>query len=86
MKGATARQEQLLRFIDQYTVHAGYPPTLREMANHLGASSSSGAYDHIRSLIGKGLVRRRRYTSRGTVLTAEGQCVARNIEFRRQLG
>lgn len=75
-----------MRFIDRYVRDNGLPPTLREMANHLGASSSAAAVDHLESLVGKGLVRRRRHCSRGTTLTPEGMCLARDIDLRRQLG
>ncbi len=86
MTGLTARQEKLVRFIDQYVRDNGLPPTLREMSNHLGCSSSAAAVDHLVALVRKGMVRRRRYTARGTTLTPEGMCLARDIDLRRQLG
>lgn len=86
MKGPTRQQEKIVRFIDQYIREHGYPPTLREMATHIGASSSAGAVDHLKSLVAKGMVQRRRHTSRGTTLTPEGLCFARDIDLRRQLG
>lgn len=86
MKKATDRQHQLVRFIADYVRDNGMPPTLREMATHIGASSSAGAVDHIKALAKKGYVKRVHYRSRGTTLTAEGFCLARDIELRGQLG
>lgn len=82
----TERQEKVLRFIDEHTRLQGYPPSLREIATHIGGSSSNGAYDHIAALVKKGMVRRRVEIARGTVITAEGQCFLRGIDFQKQLG
>lgn len=86
MKGPTERQQKLMRFIHEFTRDEGYPPTLREMARSLGAVSPTAALDHLNSLVRKGLVRRRANVSRGTALTAEGQCLVRDISLRSQLG
>ena len=36
----TARQAQVLRFITEHKTTRGYPPTLREIGNHLGIRST----------------------------------------------
>jgi repressor LexA len=86
VRGLTARQEKLVRFIHEYTRQNQMPPTLRDMANHLGARSSAAAVDHLKALQKKGYVKRRAFASRGTVLTPEGLCLARDIDLRGQLG
>ena len=50
MQGLTKRQEQTLDFIRSSIEDRGYPPTLREIGEHLGISSTNGVNDHLRAL------------------------------------
>ena len=86
MTPPSPKQEKILRFIDAYIREHGMPPTLKDMARHLGAKSPTAPLDIIKALAKKGYVRRRAFASRGTVLTPEGQCLARDIILRGQLG
>lgn len=54
----TARQRQIHEFMCTYQDEHGAPPTLREIAEHIGATSTNTATDHIRSLARRGMVRR----------------------------
>jgi len=56
MKGLTERQKQVLDFIKNYIRSSRYPPTIREIADHLSISVK-GAYDHLKALERKGRVR-----------------------------
>lgn len=58
MKGLTARQRQLLEYIEAHLAENGYPPTLREMAAELGVSSPNGVNDHLKALERKGYIAR----------------------------
>lgn len=58
MNGLTQRQEQLLRFIETYGEMHGFPPSIREMAEHMGIRSTNGVNDHLKALLRKGYVRR----------------------------
>ncbi len=49
MKGLTARQRQVLEFIKGYIKDQRYPPTVREIAQHLDISVKGG-YDHLKAL------------------------------------
>lgn len=54
----TARQEQLLRLIEESLTRRGYVPTLQELARALRVSSLQGVKDHLAALERKGYIRR----------------------------
>jgi repressor LexA len=56
-KKLTMRQQQVLDFITDYVRGAGYPPTVREIANAFDISSK-GAYDHLVAIEKKEYIRR----------------------------
>ena len=64
MQKLTARQKAVLEYISD-SIHArGYPPTLREIGNHLGVRSTNGVNDHLRALERKGYLTREDMKSR----------------------
>ena len=58
MTDLTARQEQVLRFIREFTRANGYPPTVREIGSELELSSPSTVHVHLGNLERLGLIRR----------------------------
>lgn len=68
MQGLTKRQEQTLDFIRSSIVERGYPPTLREIGEHMGIRSTNGVNDHLRALERKGYLRREDMKSRALKL------------------
>jgi repressor LexA len=54
----TARQEKLLRLIENSHATRGYAPSLQELAHAMGISSLQGVKDHLAALERKGYVRR----------------------------
>ena len=58
MKELTLRQRQLLTFIEEHLREVGYPPTIREMADHMGIRSTNGVSDHLKALERKGYIAR----------------------------
>jgi repressor LexA len=64
MKKLTARQQAVLDFIVESIQERGYPPTLREIGNHLGIKSTNGVNDHLRALERKGYLTREDMKSR----------------------
>lgn len=64
MQGLTKRQEQTLEFIRTSIKDRGYPPTLREIGEHMGIRSTNGVNDHLRALERKGYLRREDMKSR----------------------
>jgi len=60
----TQRQQAVLEFIVESIQDQGYPPTLREIGNHLGIRSTNGVNDHLRALERKGYLTREDMKSR----------------------
>ena len=58
MTDLTARQEQVLRFIREFTRANGYPPTVREIGSELELSSPSTVHVHLGNLERLGFIRR----------------------------
>jgi len=72
MEELTPRQQQVLDFVTSCLDHCGYPPTLREIAAHLGIRGTLGAAKHLDALERKGLIRKSPGSSRGLALTERG--------------
>jgi repressor LexA len=60
----TKRQNEVLEFIRDYIMEAGFSPTVREIAEHFGFTSHTSAEKHLVSLEKKGLIRRQPGLSR----------------------
>lgn len=77
MQKLTDRQRAVLEFISASISDRGYPPTLREIGNHLGIRSTNGVNDHLRALERKGYLTREDMKSRTLrlVRTPEGRPV-----------
>ncbi len=56
MKTMTKRQEQILNFLRDFIDEHKYPPTIREIANYFSISVK-GAYDHVKALEKKNIIR-----------------------------
>ncbi|HEY3367936.1 MAG TPA: transcriptional repressor LexA [Symbiobacteriaceae bacterium] len=56
--GLTERQRQVLQFIKDEIRHKGYPPSVREIGEAIGLSSSSTVHGHMARLEEKGYIRR----------------------------
>ena len=52
----TPRQRQVLEFIDAEVRHRGYPPSVREIGEAVGLSSSSTVHAHLAALQDKGFI------------------------------
>jgi repressor LexA len=58
MTDLTARQRQVLEFIDSEVHRRGYPPSVREIGEAVGLSSPSTVHAHLAALQDKGYLRR----------------------------
>jgi repressor LexA len=58
MTDLTERQRQVLEFIDAEVRRRGYPPSVREIGESVGLSSSSTVHAHLAALQDKGYLRR----------------------------
>ena len=54
----TTRQQQIFEFIKRYTSDKGYPPTVRDIGQAIGLTSSSTVHAHLANLERLGLLRR----------------------------
>jgi repressor LexA len=73
MEKLTPRQQQVLDFIAAYIDDHGYPPTMREIAEHIGVVGNATAIFHLEALERKGYLKRESGSSRGIVLNREPQ-------------
>lgn len=78
MQGLTKRQEQTLDFIRHSIEDRGYPPTLREIGEHMGIRSTNGVNDHLRALERKGYLTREDMKSRALKLVEDQMAAPAN--------
>jgi repressor LexA len=64
-RALTRRQEQVLEFIQEYTIMAGAPPTLEEICRHFRFKSPNAARDHLKLIAQKGYLERLPNRARG---------------------
>ncbi len=67
----TARQEEVLRFIQEFMREKGMPPTRAEIADALGFRSANAAQEHLQALARKGAIEMLGGTSRGIRICSE---------------
>jgi len=74
MKELTVRQRRVYDFIVAFSSRHGYPPTMREIAAHLGVNGNLGVIKHLAALEKKGCIVRSAGSSRGirVISTAAG--------------
>ncbi|MBN1250156.1 MAG: LexA repressor [Anaerolineae bacterium] len=58
MAPLTGRQAEVLQAITVLTVQQGYPPTVRELCDHVGLSSTQTMQQHLNALERKGAITR----------------------------
>lgn len=68
MKGITARQQEVLNFISDFTKENTYPPTVREIGTHFGISLRA-VQDHIAALQKKGYLSQSQKRARSLTVT-----------------
>ena len=67
MKGLTDRQQEVANFIEQFFDYNGYAPSLRDIASNFGFSPKA-AFDHLRALEKKGIIKTGDNIPRGVAL------------------
>jgi SOS-response transcriptional repressor LexA len=86
----TPGQEKVLAFIARHTGSLGYPPTMREITEHIGAKSTNAAHCYLQGLAARGAIVRTARASRAIAITAEGRAYLEHVAeaslARRQLG
>ncbi len=66
------RQYNILLFIYKMQNNNGYPPTIREIGNAVGLSSTSTVHGHIKRLKKNGLIRKESTKTRAIEITKKG--------------
>ncbi len=74
-KKLSERQKNIIKFIEDYVDERGYPPSIREIGDRVGISSTSVVDYNLKVLEREGRIRRDREVSRGLELvgSARGQ-------------
>lgn len=54
----TKRQQQILEVVQDHIARLGYPPTVREIGDAVGLTSSSTVHAHLQALENRGVLRR----------------------------
>jgi repressor LexA len=72
----TAKQREIFEAVQDWIQESGRPPTLREMAQRMGVSSTNAIRDHLRVLEGKGYLKREARLSRGLEVIRGGKADA----------
>jgi len=67
----TAKQQLILDFLKTEIRQNGYPPTVREICDAVGLSSTSTVHAHLETLIRKGYIRRQPNKNRSTEILEE---------------
>jgi len=75
MRRLTSRQQQVYAFLLAYVEKNGYPPTLKEIAGHLGITGNLGVLRHLQALEKKGFLSRAAGSSRGIILSRRARSV-----------
>lgn len=65
MKELTNKQRAILEFVSERISHDGAPPTIREIGEHFGITSTNGVRQHLEALIRKGFLTKDEYLARG---------------------
>jgi repressor LexA len=67
------RQQEILSFLKSFSARNGYPPSVREIGDAVGLSSSSTVHSHLNTLENKGYIRRDPSSARAlTVIERDG--------------
>ncbi len=80
-KKLSERQKNILKYIEDYVDERGYPPSIREIGDKVGISSTSVVDYNLRVLEREGRIRRDREVSRGLELVG-GQRAQRQAQPR----
>src|SRR3954453_4108191 len=65
VKKLSERQKNILKYIEEYVDERGYPPSIREIGDRVGISSTSVVDYNLKVLEREGRIRRDREVSRG---------------------
>jgi repressor LexA len=67
----TDRQRKIFEYVESLIVERGHSPTIREIGERFGISSTNGVRTHLTALIKKGYLKKVEHISRGLELTRQ---------------
>lgn len=73
MNNLTKRQDEILKYVKEYIVSHGYPPTVREIGKDLGVSSPATIHTHLNKLVEKGFIKKDNSKNRAIELLVENE-------------
>jgi repressor LexA len=72
-RAPTERQSRILEVIRDFTAEHGYPPSVREIGERVGLSSSSTVQSHLKTLEKRGLIHRDPTKPRALTASTDGK-------------
>ena len=78
MEKLTRRQEDVLKYIKEFMVSHGYPPTIREIGSALGISSPATIHSHLKGLEDKGFIKKDGAKNRAIELLVDNEYANQN--------
>lgn len=78
MDELTKRQDDVLKYIKEFMVSKGYPPTVREIGEGLGLSSPATTHTHLSQLEEKGYIRKNGTKNRAIELLVKNEYALSN--------
>ncbi len=71
MQKLTAKQKQIYDFVQTFSEEFGYPPSVREIGDHLGLKSPSTVHFHLKGLRAAGLIQQTEGKTRSITLRSD---------------
>ena len=81
MDDLTKKQGEVLKFVKEFMVSHGYPPTVREIGEALGLSSPATTHSHLKGLEEKGYIRKNGNKNRAIELLVDNEYAKKNEEI-----
>lgn len=71
MQKLTAKQQQIYEFIQTFSEQYGYPPSVREIGDHLGLKSPSTVHFHLKGLRSAGIISQTQGKTRSITVSSD---------------
>ena len=81
MDDLTKKQSEVLKFVKEFMVSHGYPPTVREIGEALGLSSPATTHSHLKGFEEKGYIRKNGSKNRAIELLVDNEYAKKNEEI-----
>lgn len=81
MDELTKKQSEVLKFVKEFMVSHGYPPTVREIGEALGLSSPATTHSHLKGLEEKGYIRKNGSKNRAIELLVDNEYAKKNEDI-----